>query len=110
MTLDQVIADWRGDAAVLRRRGNEHDAELIEQMCREVADASEDFTRWLNEGDAYLRSGHGPEWLRARFPMWEREGHARMNGRKREYRQVVIPRRADPATERELGRHAGAAV
>lgn len=107
-TLDQILADWRGDAAVLRRHGNEHDAELIEKLCHQVSRAAEDYLQWLSEEDAMLQSGHGGEWFRGRFAGWERDGHARRIGRKRYYRQVVVPRRANPEAAREAGRQAGA--
>ncbi len=36
-TLEQLLADWRGDAAVLRRQGHARDAELIDRICADVA-------------------------------------------------------------------------
>ena len=108
MTLEEVLADMRGDAAVLRRNGDDRTASVLERFARHVAGAAEDYLAWLDESDARLQSGHGVEWLRARYPEWFRQGHARMNGRHRQYRQVVIPRRADPEAAREAGRQAGA--
>ena len=104
--LEQVLADARGDAAVLRRAGHAADAELIERICHEVARAAEDYLRWLTEEDAALRSGRSLTWIRSRFSEWEREGHARREGRRRMYRQVVIPQRANPTAAREAGRAA----
>lgn len=104
--LEQVLADARGDAAVLRRAGHTADAQLIERICDQVANAAEDYLRWLTEEDAALRSGRSLTWIRSRFSEWEREGHARRDGRRRLYRQVVIPQRANPTAAREAGRAA----
>jgi len=35
------------------------------------------------------------------------QGHARMRNGRREYLQVVVPRRANPSAAREAGREAG---
>lgn len=113
--LAEVLADWRGDAAVLRRRGNATAAEMLEKCAAEAATAAEDWLLWLTEGEARLRSGYSVAWLRARYEGWRREGHARQTGRHtRVYRACVIPRRANVATAAERGRdaaraHAGAA-
>lgn len=107
MTLEQVLADYRGDAAVLRRRGHAKDAELIERLCDAVADAAEDFLTWLSEDDAMLRSGRSRAWLRAQFADWSRGGNARKDGARRVYRQAVIPQRANALSAREAGREAG---
>ncbi len=82
-TLEQLLADWRGDAQALRRRGH--------------------YLRWLSEDDALLRSGRSHGWLRSQFPDWERAGHARREGRKRWYRMLVIPQRANTLAARAAG-------
>jgi hypothetical protein len=94
MTLDQVIADAREDAATFRRYGDEARAQAIESLCDNVAQAAEPFTVWLSEAKATLRSGHSAPWLRARFPRWASEGLARWNpasSGERQYLQCVIP-------------------
>lgn len=109
MTLEQVLADARGDAQVLRKRGHGRDAELIEKLCDEVSAAAEDYLRWLNEDEAMLRSGRSSAWLRGAFPEWERSGHARRDGKRRLYRQVVVPVRANVTAAAAAGRAAARA-
>ena len=105
-TLEQLLADWRGDAQVLRRRGHDREADQMERFADAVARAAEDYLRWLSEDDALLRSGRSLGWLRSHFPEWERAGHARRDGRKRWYRMLVIPQRANPLAARAAGRQA----
>ena len=106
-TLEDVLADERGAAQVLRANGHAHDAELIERVCDRVSEAAEDYLRWLSEADARLRSGRSVAWLRSRFPEWERAGHAKMLRGARRYRALVIPERAHLSDAREAGRRAG---
>jgi len=106
-TLEQVLADWRGDAQVLRARGHEHDAEVIEEFADQVREAAHEYLTWLNESEARLRSGRSTAWLRARFANWERQGHAKREGRERRYRMVVIPRRANIDVAYREGKRAG---
>ncbi len=105
-SLEQILADWRGDARVLRRRGDLRLAEQLERCADEAAVAAEDYIRWLTEDDARLRSGWSLARLRRQFPVWERQGHARRDGRRRLYRMLVIPQRANTLAAREAGRRA----
>lgn len=107
--LDQVLADMRGEAAVLRRAGHREQADAYERFAALVADATEDYRTFLTEPQAALRSGKSRDWLRARFAGWLADGNAREGHRRgeREYRQVVIPRRANLEAAREAGRRAG---
>jgi hypothetical protein len=105
--LETVLADKREDAAVLRRLGHAHDADLIEGVCDAVATAAEEYLRWLSEGDAMLQSGWSPERLRRQFPGWERLGHAMYDEKRRRiYRQLIVPHRANTVAARERGRRA----
>jgi hypothetical protein len=104
--LEQLLADWRGDAQVLRRRGHGHEAEQMERFAEAVATAAEDYLRWLSEDEALLRSGRSLGWLRSQFPEWQQAGHARRDGRTRWYRMLVIPQRANPLASRDAGRRA----
>jgi hypothetical protein len=106
-SLEQVIADYRGEAAVLRRRGSVAIADAIEEFADHVARASEDYLTWLSEADAIGRSGKSVAWLRRRYPGWFEMGHARYserNARAREYRQAVIPQRLHIAAMRDAAR------
>ncbi len=104
--LEQVLADWRGDAQVLRRRGDVHLAEQLERCADEASAAAEDYIRWLTEDRARLRSGWSHARLRAHFPVWERQGHARRDGNRRLYRMLIVPQRANVFAAREAGRRA----
>lgn len=109
MTLEEVLADARGEAAVLRAHGHKGQAESIEKVCEAVTAAAYEYLNWLTEPEARLRSGHSTEYLRARFARWLEQGLARWDGRKRQYRAVVIPQRGNREAAREAGRRAGAA-
>lgn len=108
-TLEQVLADARGDAARLRFHGHKAQADSLEAVCEAVAGAAEEYLRWLSEENACLRSGRSRKWIRARFPEWEAQGHARLRGRHREYRMVIVPKDANRIAAREAGRRAGQA-
>lgn len=107
MKLEQVIGDWRASAQASRRLGVASTAELVEQIMQDVEAAAEEYLRWLSEEDAVLRSGKQRGWFRSRFPEWERAGNARRNGRKREYRMLIVPQGADTLSARIAGRLAG---
>jgi hypothetical protein len=104
MALEQVLADWASKAAVLRSTHHGHDAELIDQVCRDVRDAAEDFLTWLSEPEAVLHSNHTVSWLRARFPTWEAQGLAERDGRRRRYRLIALPRRQNLDRARDQAR------
>ena len=109
MTLEQVIADAREDAAVLKKHGQTAIADAIESLCDAVDTAAEDYLSWLSESDAMLRSGHTRTWLRVRFPMWDRQGLARWSPRNataREYRALIVPQRTNVAALRTDARKA----
>lgn len=103
-TLEEVLAEWRSDAAVLRRHGHTNDAEQIEKLCAQVENAATDYLRFLGETDAQLRTGRSEKWLRAQFPKWERQGHARKHAGRRFYRALVLPIRDDLVLARDAGR------
>lgn len=108
VSLEEILATEREDAAVLRRRGHARDADLIDGLLDRVVMAAEDFITWLDEPDAVTRSGHVASWLRKQFPAWRSEGHARTNERGvRQYRKCIIPQRGHKRTATEAGRRAG---
>lgn len=108
-TLEQVLADARGEIPILRRHGQHALADAIERLCDQVHEAATPFLRWLSESEAQLRSHRSREWLRRRFPAWERSGLARWNPHRpnqRQYLECAIPQdinldavRADAARE-----------
>lgn len=102
--LETVLADWREKASTLRSVRHQHDAELIDAICDDVARAAEDYMRFVSETDAMLRSGKSAEWLRGRFADWQEQGHAEKRKGVRYYRALVIPRRPDLEAAREAGR------
>ncbi len=107
--LEQVLADWREDAQILRKHGHVREAGQIEQLSRDVAEAVEEYLKWVSEEDAMLRSARSREWLRSQFPDWERMGHARRDGKRRCYRLLVIPVRANLTAAAAAGREAARA-
>lgn len=106
LDLVQILADARGDAAVLRKHGQEQMASTIETLCDQIDTATEDYRRFIPEADAITRSGHHAAWWRARFPALEREGHAKKERGVRLYRLMIVPTRARLAEARARGRAA----
>ncbi len=106
-TLEQVLADWRGDAQVLRRQGHTREAEQIERFAEDVGKSAHEYLTWLREDEAILRSARSRPWLRSQFPIWLEAGHARREGRARFYRMLIVPRRPNVSAAREAGRRAG---
>lgn len=104
--LSDVVADWRGQAAVLRARGHGREANHIEELCTEVAASAVPFLNFLSEDEAVLRSGRSRTYFRVRFAEWQSEDLARLDGRRRRYRQCIVPRRANLDAARAAGREA----
>lgn len=105
-TLEQVIADARGEAAVLRANRASFSVERVEELLADVVAGAEEWLTFLSESDAAIRCGYSAGWLRQRFEGWRREGHARMNGQHRQYRQCIVPRRANTVHAAARGREA----
>jgi hypothetical protein len=107
-SLAQAIADERGDAQVLRAKGFEREAQMIERVLDRVATSAEEFLRWLTEDQAMLQSGLAQRTLRRRFRDWFDAGLARYGAKgEREYLQAVVPHRANIDEMRARGRRAG---
>jgi len=106
--LEQVVADWREEAKIFRKRGIPRLAKVIEQLLDDVcaADGIEEHMRWISEEEAMLRSGRSLAWLRAQFPDWEQLRYARRDGKKRQYRMFIVPRRPNIAAAAAAGRQA----
>lgn len=108
--LDTVLADWRERANVLRSCKRAPDAELVDTIVQEVADAAREFTTWLSEDDARMRSGWSVKRLRGMWATWQALGHARLGPKGREYRACVVPQRTHTSAAREAGREAARAA
>lgn len=104
-TLEQVLADARGEAAVLRKIGNGGTAEYVESLCDKVSASSEDFLRKLLMADARLKSGLSERTLRRRFRELHECGLAGYTDRHEMwFRSCVIPQRAGIEEQRQRGR------
>lgn len=101
--LAEVLADVRGEAALLRRRGVTQLAELAEDIAKKVSDAAEDYLKFVTESEALLR-GAKLAYLRRNFATWEADGHARRVKGVREYRAIMLPRVTPSSIAREAGR------
>jgi hypothetical protein len=95
VTLEQVLTDLRGDAARLRYHGHRAQADSMEALADRVATVMQPYLDWLTEAEARARSGRSEHWLRARFGEWAQAGLAEFRGRRRYYRRLIVPRRAN---------------
>lgn len=97
-SLEQVLADHRGEAQVIRAHGHKAQADSIERVVDDVAEVMEAYLDWLSESQAMSRSNRSVEFLRARFSDWEAADMARWSDEKparRQYRRLIIPLRAN---------------
>lgn len=101
--LAQVLADVRGEAAVLRRRGSAAMADALEDVAGKVQASAEDYLTFVTESEARLR-GAKLAFLRRNYPTWEQDGHARKVHGVREYRAIMLPRVTPTSIAREAGR------
>jgi len=89
-----VLSDWREDAAILRRRGDARAADLLLQCAADVAAVSEDFTGWLSEREAQLRSGWTAGQIRRHARAFLHTPHVKPERRAYWLRACIVPRRA----------------
>lgn len=101
--LAQVIADARGEAAVLRRRGAVAMADALDEFADRASAAAEDYLTFVTEPQALLR-GAKLAFLRRNFATWAEDGHARKVKGVREYRALMLPRVTPASVAREAGR------
>lgn len=108
MTLEQVLADFREEAAILRANSQGAQAASIERVCEVVRNCMASYLDWMSEDEARLWSGWSRTRLRAHFPQWETQGLAEWvgEGRKarRRYRRQAVPRRANTLGAFEAGK------
>lgn len=88
MRPDQVLANWRESAAILRAHGHVMQADSLTRFADEIADSLRDYLFWLSEAEACLRSGKRASWFRARWTDWASQDMAEKRGRVRYYRHV----------------------
>lgn len=100
---EQIIADWRGDAQSLRSRGHGHDADLLEQCADEMQAALGGFLTWMSEPDARLKSGRSQDYFRDHFAEWQMLGLAKLEGKTRYFRSVIVPQRVHASAARLAG-------
>lgn len=103
-SLEDVLADARGEAAVLRSHGHTTQAKSIEGVTDRVADSMRSWLTLLSESEAMLRSGWSSHRLRSRFAEWEAGGFALLDAKgKRRYRECIVPIAGDQAAARLAG-------
>ncbi len=104
--LEDLVATWRAEAAVLRRHGATAIADALERCAAEAEGSAFEWLRWLDEGTAMLFTGHKRETLRNMFRELESRGLARLRGGHRQYRRCALRRRADVDAARAAGARA----
>jgi hypothetical protein len=93
--LAQLVADMRGEAAVLERSGAGELAEAKRRDAQRVAEACPDVMTWLNESEACLRSGWTLNRVRRHAAQYETAGTARRLGKRGQWQllAVIVPQR-----------------
>lgn len=102
--IGQILADWRGEAAVLRRRGDERAARLLEQCADEASVAVDEYTAWLTEEEAARRAGWTPSKVRRHALTFLHTPHVVHEKRAYKLRACIVPRRAHLEMLREAAR------
>jgi hypothetical protein len=102
--LAQVIADARGEAAVLRAHGHVAQAKSLEALADRVSECMRSYLTLLSESEAVLRSGWSGARIRRQFAEWETTGFAVLDAKgKRRYRECIVPVRPERAADRLAG-------
>jgi hypothetical protein len=95
VSIEQTLADAREEATVLKRYGQSDVAAAVEAMLDRIAAELREYLTWHDEKGASLLSGKPAGFFRGRFEDWSERGLARSPRRGvRQYREVVIPKRA----------------
>lgn len=106
MTLEQALAIAKDDVKTTGRMGGTIHPQAALDMLAAIERAAEDYLTWLPESTAMVRTGRSRRWLRAQYPAWLDQGHARQVNGERCYRALILPRRANPSAAYEAGRRA----
>lgn len=93
-TPEQILADAREEAAILRRNGHTAQAVSVERVCEAFSSSPlvADLLTWMSEQSALERSAKSADYFRDRRVQWEIDGYAKREGRKWFYRRCVVPR------------------
>ena len=106
--LEDLLADFREEATVLKRNGVTQQAVTLDRFCDAVALCMDAYLDWMSEDEARLWSAWSIDKLRAHFANWEAQGLAEWEGEgrkaRRRYRRQVVPRRADTVGAFEAGK------
>lgn len=106
--LEDLLADLREEATILRANSQGAQAASMERCCDAVRDCMASYLDWMSEQEARLWSGWSVNRLRAHFAPWEAQGLAEWEGdgrrARRRYRRQAVPRRADTLGAFEAGK------
>jgi hypothetical protein len=92
--LATVVASWREDAGVVRRRDPRSTVpEVLVRCADEVARVAADAITFLTEEEAMLRSGWTREKVRRHARLYEGGDSVRTDGRKFFLLAAIVPRR-----------------
>lgn len=111
-SLEDVLADARERAAILRSEGHGLQARSIEQLCDEVKSARDMrmYLDWLDEPDAALYAGREAVTLRRHFAALESRDMARWHNGRRQYRRQALDHRGNAEQARAAGERAAVNV
>lgn len=102
--LAQLLIDKREEVAMLARARASVQSDYLDALLDEIKVAAKDYTTWLCESDAMLKSGLSERTLRRRFREMLDCGTARWGKTGREFLACVIPYRPDVDAARARGR------
>jgi hypothetical protein len=94
--LEQALAEAREQLATISSYGQKDLASAVTALLDKVTATPEmrELVTWHDEAGAVLLSGKPAGYFSNRFDGWHKRGLARYAGRgKRQYREVVIPKR-----------------
>jgi hypothetical protein len=105
-TLEEVLADAKKTVETVERVGSTFSPAAVRDVVTAIERAAEDYLTWLPESTAMIRANRSRRWLRAQYPAWLDQGHARMVNGERQYRALIVPRGANQSAAYEAGQRA----
>lgn len=108
--LEQIVADLRGEAAVLERSGAKDLATAKRLDADRIAAACPDAMTWLNETDCRLRTGWTLARVRRHAAQYESAGTARRTGKRGPWQllAIIVPHRVPTSVLEHAARQAAA--